>query len=293
MQCGYMYGDTVPLAYKFTGKERDAESGLDDFGARYHASALGRFMTPDWDAKPVAVPYAKFGDPQTLNLYSYVENGPVNRADADGHADKENQTTPTTSPCNDGQQGCPGKPVAQNEWSLSWQVSASANFLGQELKGVWDTTGGAVLGLGASLLSGEAEKNIATTAEWAVTSPGKIGEALKEGGHEIAQTAEAALSGNPHAIGQVAGTAVTVATAVRGVQEAEGLQVVRNTVRSGPRAGELQHVGLVNGKGNIIHLGREGGNWHIGLGRGGGGASGAGATVHIPLPSWLGNLLNH
>ncbi len=69
----------------FTGKERDAESGLDNFGARYNASSLGRFMTPDWAAKPVTVPYAKFGDPQTLNLYAYVENGPLNRIDPDGH----------------------------------------------------------------------------------------------------------------------------------------------------------------------------------------------------------------
>jgi hypothetical protein len=44
-------------------------------------------MTPDWAAKPVTVPYASFGDPQTLNLYTYVENGPVNRVDADGHRD--------------------------------------------------------------------------------------------------------------------------------------------------------------------------------------------------------------
>jgi RHS repeat-associated protein len=29
------------------GKERDAETGLDNFGARYNASNLGRFMTPD------------------------------------------------------------------------------------------------------------------------------------------------------------------------------------------------------------------------------------------------------
>lgn len=42
-------------------------------------------MTPDWAAKPVTVPYAKFGDPQTLNLYSFVENAPVNRIDSDGH----------------------------------------------------------------------------------------------------------------------------------------------------------------------------------------------------------------
>jgi hypothetical protein len=31
------------------------------------------------------VPYASFGDPQTLNLYSYVENAPLNKVDADGH----------------------------------------------------------------------------------------------------------------------------------------------------------------------------------------------------------------
>ena len=76
--------------YKFTGKERDTETGLDDFGARYYASSLGRFMTPDWDAKPTSVPYASFGDPQTLNLYSYVENGPLNKVDADGHAASQN-----------------------------------------------------------------------------------------------------------------------------------------------------------------------------------------------------------
>jgi RHS repeat-associated protein len=79
------YSPNVAQNYKFTGKERDAESGLDNFGARYDASSLGRFMTPDWAAKATAVPYAKFGDPQTLNLYAYVENAPLNRIDADGH----------------------------------------------------------------------------------------------------------------------------------------------------------------------------------------------------------------
>jgi RHS repeat-associated protein len=36
-----------PNTYKFTGKERDAESGLDYFNARYFGSTMGRFMTPD------------------------------------------------------------------------------------------------------------------------------------------------------------------------------------------------------------------------------------------------------
>src|SRR5208282_4238208 len=80
---------TTPVAqnYKFTGKERDTESGLDNFGARYNASNLGRFMSPDWSAKPVTVPYAKFGNPQSLNLYSYVENNPTTTGDPDGHGD--------------------------------------------------------------------------------------------------------------------------------------------------------------------------------------------------------------
>jgi RHS repeat-associated protein len=71
--------------YKFTGKERDGESGLDDFGARYYSSQYGRFMIPDWAAKATAVPYAEFNDPQTLNLYGYVRNNPMSKMDADGH----------------------------------------------------------------------------------------------------------------------------------------------------------------------------------------------------------------
>jgi len=60
-------GDPSPL--HFTGKQRDVESSLDYFGARYYNSSMGRFLTPDWAARPTAVPYAVFGDPQSLNLY--------------------------------------------------------------------------------------------------------------------------------------------------------------------------------------------------------------------------------
>ena len=71
--------------YKFTGKERDSESGLDYFGARYYSNAFGRFLTPDWAEKATAVPYAIFSDPQSLNLYSYVRNVPSTGYDPDGH----------------------------------------------------------------------------------------------------------------------------------------------------------------------------------------------------------------
>jgi RHS repeat-associated protein len=47
MESTYHYDGLTLRAYKFTGKERDTESNLDEFGARYYASTMGRFMTPD------------------------------------------------------------------------------------------------------------------------------------------------------------------------------------------------------------------------------------------------------
>ncbi len=87
----YPYGGEIaitnsdPNTYKFTGKERDTESGLDEFGARYYGSTIGRFMTPDWSEDPDSVPYANFQNPQTLNLYGYVQNNPLSLRDANGH----------------------------------------------------------------------------------------------------------------------------------------------------------------------------------------------------------------
>ena len=70
---------------RFTGKERDAESGNDYFGARYYGSSMGRWLSPDWSAKIMPVPYAKLDNPQSLNLYAYVGNNPLIHVDADGH----------------------------------------------------------------------------------------------------------------------------------------------------------------------------------------------------------------
>jgi len=71
-----------------TGKERDAETGLDYFGARYMSSPQGRFTSPDYGgplSTPDPVPWADFENPQTLNLYSYGHNSPMSNADDDGH----------------------------------------------------------------------------------------------------------------------------------------------------------------------------------------------------------------
>jgi RHS repeat-associated protein len=67
--------------YKFTGKERDSESGLDNFGARYDSSQYGRFMTPDPDSMSGL---DHLDDPQSLNSYAYARNNPLLYTDPDG-----------------------------------------------------------------------------------------------------------------------------------------------------------------------------------------------------------------
>jgi RHS repeat-associated protein len=63
----------------FTGKDRDAESGLDNFDARYNASSLGRFMSADPDNAG-----ATLLSPQSWNSYSYVLNNPLKYVDPNG-----------------------------------------------------------------------------------------------------------------------------------------------------------------------------------------------------------------
>jgi RHS repeat-associated protein len=79
------YTNACPQNYKFEGKERDAETGNDDFGARYYSNRFGRWLSADWSAVPVPIPYADLTNPQTLNLYSMVADDPESFADLDGH----------------------------------------------------------------------------------------------------------------------------------------------------------------------------------------------------------------
>lgn len=65
---------------KFTGKERDRDTGLDYFGARYYGSKMGRFTTID----PVYTWRENLVDPQRWNRYAYVRNNPLRYVDPDG-----------------------------------------------------------------------------------------------------------------------------------------------------------------------------------------------------------------
>jgi len=74
----YLLVRRVPA--QITGKERDSESGLDYFGARYYGSALGRFTSPD----PAGIMKQKLLDPQQWDMYAYVRNNPLGLVDENG-----------------------------------------------------------------------------------------------------------------------------------------------------------------------------------------------------------------
>jgi RHS repeat-associated protein len=71
---------STPDPRQFAGKERDAETGLDYFGARYYASTTGRFTTVD----PVLDLQKAALDPQRWNRYAYALNNPLRNVDPDG-----------------------------------------------------------------------------------------------------------------------------------------------------------------------------------------------------------------
>ena len=87
----HAYTNSCSQAYKFEGKERDTETGNDDFGARYYTSRFGRWLSADWSSVPVPVPYANLTNPQTLNLYAMVADDPESFADLDGHITNASQ----------------------------------------------------------------------------------------------------------------------------------------------------------------------------------------------------------
>ena len=84
---GYSNGDGI--RQQFTLKERDVETGLDYFLARYHSSAQGRFTSPDLynaivDSEEEEDFAQYLGQPQNWNRYVYVWNNPLRYIDPNG-----------------------------------------------------------------------------------------------------------------------------------------------------------------------------------------------------------------
>jgi RHS repeat-associated protein len=84
---------TDGVRQQFTAKERDLETGLDYFGARYFSSTQGRFISVDPENAG-----AELIDPQSWNGYSYAGNSPLTFFDPTGLWKEV--------PCNSGKRMC-------------------------------------------------------------------------------------------------------------------------------------------------------------------------------------------
>ena len=84
------FGSYAKKRYQYVGKERDEESGLYFYGARYYAPWTCRFISVD----PLANKYPFY------TPYNYAGNKPINKVDIDGmqEGDKGGGGTPPTAP---------------------------------------------------------------------------------------------------------------------------------------------------------------------------------------------------
>lgn len=202
--------------YLFTGKERDAESGLDYFGARYYGSTMGRFLSPDdFTGGPVDVfspadpnppgplPYADITNPQSLNKYSYTYNNPLRYTDPDGH----------------------------DIWDVLFGIvnATASNFAGVQRfeSGNEDFRAGQVIGDVASVVAG---------------TVGAIGGAAAGTTLDIA-TGGAALVAAP---AQVAAVAIPANGAVNGAISLYRTAIGGTYMLTNPNTGEVQRTGRTN-----------------------------------------------
>jgi RHS repeat-associated protein len=109
----------LAVEVQFTGKERDVETGLDYFGARYFSGAQGRFTSLD------SGPWLLL-NPQSYNRYTYGLNNPLRYGDEDGETPQDrvnaanrlaSQNIPyahSADPSVGGTRGNPGNPGQGN-----------------------------------------------------------------------------------------------------------------------------------------------------------------------------------
>jgi RHS repeat-associated protein len=143
----------------FTGKERDAETGLDYFGARYFSGAQGRFTSVD----PVFATASLF-HPQSWNGYTYGLNNPLKYVDRDGEV-PINIITAGVGAAIGGVVGAAGEYV--NQVRTSGHITSGAR--------IWTAAGGGALaggiagftlgiGAGAGVTAGAIETGIVTAS---------------------------------------------------------------------------------------------------------------------------------
>jgi RHS repeat-associated protein len=212
------YTSTCGSNYRFEGKERDLETGNDDFGARYYRSALGRWLSADWSAVPAPVPYANLTNPQTLNLYAMVSDNPETFADLDGHGCQLSLWTQKTCPASPSTkqksvQGDNFQPQAQKSTTQKAQQKSNSEKIATRV-----------------VMAGEAAVN-AEVAKIKITAAAALGAAAPE--TEGATAIPAALLAIS-ASGNIAAAGVQTVGAITGKTDEADLAAKVATVATSP-----------------------------------------------------------
>jgi RHS repeat-associated protein len=154
---GSGYAVTVDPRQKFGSKERDNETGLDFFEARYFCSTQGRFTSPDeFAGGPVelfavaaAVNPTFFADltnPQSLNKYQYCYDNPLRYVDSNGHLAEETNTDP--DPC------CDPNRVAAGAATGAGVGAVAGAIIGGAVGGAGGAAGGTLVAPGVGTVGG-------------------------------------------------------------------------------------------------------------------------------------------
>jgi RHS repeat-associated protein len=103
--------------YRFTGKERDEETGLYYHGARYYAVWFGRWTSCD----PIGLPGG-------INAFAYADNEPVAYADPSGSDPEKPEAPPPLRPPEAGKH--PEAVLAESEFNSAWEAALERRYKG-------------------------------------------------------------------------------------------------------------------------------------------------------------------
>ena len=185
------FGSFAKKRFRFTGQERDEESGLYYHGARYYAPWLARWVSSD-----------PAGRVDGLNLYGYARNNPVNSVDP--HGTQTNNTVTASSSNSTATTAVPASSTTGTQSSLTpqeeaaWNAAKAAKYSDESIAKLVETYVQPV-GQSKGLLNREVALRYASVRGSAAAThwkEGNFGRAVGHGAAAVVECFGAVLFGN-------------------------------------------------------------------------------------------------